>query len=212
MTTDCDTNSVETARLAVQGRLLRSLVHELSNPLQALGGALSLASEDQAHPEHLQSDLDIMQKETRRMEVLLNTVRRLYRGADSAPLRQQFKEALLLARKELQWRNLSWEVDWGNADDALPADCPHARLTLLALLQLIAAATPENLPPARLRVTLTPERVHIQTPYPLPQSALPPQEHQTLRCLLHACRVNLAWESGQDGGRITLHWRGKGDA
>ncbi len=209
MPADCNSTSFQAACLSVQGRLLRSLVHEISNPLQAVTGAVGLAREDLHRPADLLDDLDIMQKELRRLEVLLTTVRRLYRGASPAPLRQQFKEALLLARKELQWRNLTLEVDWGEAADQPPVDCPHLRLLLLGLLQLVAAAAPADLPHPHVRAALSPGEVLLSPGYPLPFAGLPPQELHTVQSLLPACRATLTWEADQPQGRIILRLPGE---
>jgi len=204
---DCNTTAFQTACLSIQGRLLRSLVHEISNPLQAVTGAVGLAREDLQRPADLLDDLDIMQKELHRVEVLLGTVRRLYRGASPAPLRQQFKEALLLARKELQWRNLALTVDWGEPAAQPPVHCPYLRLILLGLLQLVAAATPEDFPGPRVRAAVSAGEVLLSPAYPLPFAGLPPQELQTVQSLLPACRASLTWEADHPDGRILLRLR-----
>lgn len=70
---------IQSERLAVVGRLLASVSHELGNPLQALQNALFLLKEDKGISEQGHQDLQIVLEETERMTVMLDRLRSAYR-------------------------------------------------------------------------------------------------------------------------------------
>jgi len=72
---------VQSERLAVMGRLLASVSHELNNPLQAIQNALFLLREEKGISDQGRQDLDIVLSESERMSALINRLRATYRSA-----------------------------------------------------------------------------------------------------------------------------------
>lgn len=70
---------IHSERLAVVGRLLASVSHELNNPLQAIQNALFLLKEEIGISEQGRQDLNIVLSETERMASLLERLRVAYR-------------------------------------------------------------------------------------------------------------------------------------
>lgn len=70
---------IHSERLAVVGRLLASVSHELNNPLQAVQNALFLLREETGISEQGRQDLEIVLSETDRMAVMLSRLREAYR-------------------------------------------------------------------------------------------------------------------------------------
>ncbi len=70
---------VQSERLALVGRLLASVSHELNNPLQAIQNALFLLKEARGISEQGQQDLQIVLSETERMAAMIERLRTSYR-------------------------------------------------------------------------------------------------------------------------------------
>ena len=70
---------VQSDRLALVGRLLASVSHELNNPLQAIQNALFLLKEEKSISNQGQQDLQIVLAETERMAALIERLRSTYR-------------------------------------------------------------------------------------------------------------------------------------
>lgn len=70
---------VQSERLALVGRLLASVSHELNNPLQAIQNALFLLKEDEGLSMQGKQDLQIILSETDRMAALIERLRTSYR-------------------------------------------------------------------------------------------------------------------------------------
>lgn len=70
---------VQSERLALVGRLLASVSHELNNPLQAIQNALFLLKEDAGLSDQGRQDLQIILSETERMSALIKRLRTSYR-------------------------------------------------------------------------------------------------------------------------------------
>lgn len=70
---------VQSERLALVGRLLASVSHELNNPLQAIQNALFLLKEDASISALGKQDLQIVLSETERMAGLIERLRASYR-------------------------------------------------------------------------------------------------------------------------------------
>jgi len=70
---------VQSERLALVGRLLASVSHELSNPLQVMQYALSLLKEDESLSPQGKQDLDVVLSEAERMALLFERLRSAYR-------------------------------------------------------------------------------------------------------------------------------------
>ena len=70
---------IQNERLAVMGRLLASVSHELNNPLQAIQNALFLLKEEKGMSEQGLNDLEIVLAESERMAGLIERLRDTYR-------------------------------------------------------------------------------------------------------------------------------------
>jgi signal transduction histidine kinase len=70
---------IQSERLALVGRLLASVSHELNNPLQAIQNALFLVKDDPGLSAQGRQDLDIVLSETERMAALIERLRSAYR-------------------------------------------------------------------------------------------------------------------------------------
>ena len=80
---------LQSERLALVGRLLASVSHELNNPLQAIQNALFLLKEESGLSSQGSQDLDIVLSETERMAALIERLRTAYRpvrGKDFQPV------------------------------------------------------------------------------------------------------------------------------
>ena len=70
---------IQSERLALVGRLLASVSHELNNPLQAIQNALFLLKEEKNISEQARQDLDVILSEAERMAALIERLRSAYR-------------------------------------------------------------------------------------------------------------------------------------
>jgi signal transduction histidine kinase len=70
---------LQSERLALVGRLLASVSHELNNPLQAIQNALFLLKEEEGISAQGHQDLGIILSETERMAALIERLRSAYR-------------------------------------------------------------------------------------------------------------------------------------
>jgi signal transduction histidine kinase len=73
------TQLVQSERLALAGRLLASVSHELNNPLQAIQNALFLLKDELSLSGQARQDLDIILSESERMAALIKRLRTVYR-------------------------------------------------------------------------------------------------------------------------------------
>jgi two-component system sensor histidine kinase HydH len=70
---------IQSERLALVGRLLASVSHELNNPLQAIQNALFLLKDEEQLSEQGKQDLDVILSEAERMAALIERLRSAYR-------------------------------------------------------------------------------------------------------------------------------------
>lgn len=77
---------VQNERLAVMGRLLASVSHELNNPLQAIQNALFLLKEEKGLSQQGLNDLEIVLAESERMASLIERLRETYRPPQAEDL------------------------------------------------------------------------------------------------------------------------------
>jgi len=78
---------LQSERLALVGRLLASVSHELNNPLQAIQNALFLLKEEQGISEQGKQDLDTILSEAERMASLIERLHSSYRPLHAADFR-----------------------------------------------------------------------------------------------------------------------------
>jgi PAS domain S-box-containing protein len=70
---------IQSERLALVGRLLASVSHELNNPLQAIQNALFLLKDEANLSDQARQDLDVILAEAERMAALIERLRSAYR-------------------------------------------------------------------------------------------------------------------------------------
>lgn len=70
---------IQSERLALVGRLLASVSHELNNPLQAIQNALFLLKDETNLSNQAKQDLDVILSEAERMAALIERLRSAYR-------------------------------------------------------------------------------------------------------------------------------------
>lgn len=81
---------VQNERLAVMGRLLASVSHELNNPLQAIQNALFLLKEEKGLSQQGLNDLEIVLAESERMAGLIERLRDTYRPTQAEDLQPTY--------------------------------------------------------------------------------------------------------------------------
>jgi signal transduction histidine kinase len=82
---------MQSERLAMVGRLLASISHELNNPLQAIHNVLFLLKGEENLSEQGQQDLEVILSETERMTSLIGRLRATYR----TPRSEEFQDVHL---------------------------------------------------------------------------------------------------------------------
>lgn len=106
---------IQSERLAVVGRLLATVSHELNNPLQAIQNALFLLKgEEQLSPQGKQ-DLDVILSETERMASLIERLRSAYRPGRvkdfrSVELNNLIEEVHTLIASFLRQKQIAFEL------------------------------------------------------------------------------------------------------
>ncbi len=113
---------VQNERLAVMGRLLASVSHELNNPLQAIQNALFLLKAEQALSLQGKQDLEIVLSETDRMAAMIERLRATYRpiqAEDFNPVQINniVEDVYALISTHLRHNNISFEF---HPDPTLP--------------------------------------------------------------------------------------------
>jgi signal transduction histidine kinase len=113
---------VQSERLAVMGRLLASVSHELNNPLQAIQNALFLLKAEQTLSLQGKQDLEIVLSETERMAAMIERLRATYRpiqAEDFKPVQINniVEDVYALVSTHLRHNNVSFEF---YPDPALP--------------------------------------------------------------------------------------------
>jgi signal transduction histidine kinase len=78
---------IQSERLALVGRLLASVSHELNNPLQAIQNALFLLRDETNLSTQARQDLDVILSEAERMAALIERLRSAYRPLHSRDFR-----------------------------------------------------------------------------------------------------------------------------
>jgi signal transduction histidine kinase len=108
------TQLIQVERLAVAGRLLASVAHELNNPLQVIQNALFLLKGDEKLSDQGQQDLEIIVSETERMASLISRLRTTYRVNPSEDYREVDLNDLIedigaLTTTHMRHKNIAFE-------------------------------------------------------------------------------------------------------
>ena len=113
---------IQSERLALVGRLLASVSHELNNPIQAIQNALFLIKEEEQLSEQGRQDLEIVLSETERMAALIDRLRATYRPTKSEDfqdlqLNTIVEDVQTLIATHMRHKNITFEFQ---PDPALP--------------------------------------------------------------------------------------------
>ncbi len=113
---------IQSERLAVVGRLLASVSHELNNPLQAIQNALFLLKDEEKLSDQGRQDMDIVLSETERMSVLIDRLRGTYRPTreediQDIRLNDIIEDVYALTATQIRHNSILFEF---NADLKLP--------------------------------------------------------------------------------------------
>src|SRR5512145_813896 len=113
--------ALENERLATIGRLTASIVHSISNPMQAMRGALILALEDSHSPRDVEEYVRLTQQELERVSRLVNRMRQLYRPPTDDIVQVHLPDLLRDAFETAQEEAMRQKV---RLHDALTLDVP----------------------------------------------------------------------------------------
>lgn len=113
---------IQNERLAVMGRLLASVSHELNNPLQAIQNALFLLKEEKGMSEQGRNDLEIVIAESERMAGMIEHLRDTYRPPQAEDLQPTLingivEDVYALLATHLRKNNVAFEF---HPDQKLP--------------------------------------------------------------------------------------------
>ncbi len=108
------TQLIYAERLAVVGRLLASVSHELNNPLQAIQNALFLVKDDEGISSQGHQDLELVLSETERMASLIGRLRASYRPTSAKDFQEIQLNAVVedvhaLTTTYMRHRNITFE-------------------------------------------------------------------------------------------------------
>lgn len=114
---------IQNERLAVMGRLLASVSHELNNPLQAIQNALFLLKEEKGMSQQGLNDLEIVIAESERMANLIERLRDTYRPPQAEDLQPTYinniiEDVYALLATHLRKNQVAFEF---HPDPAVPA-------------------------------------------------------------------------------------------
>lgn len=105
---------IQSERLALVGRLLASVSHELNNPLQAIQNALFLLQEESGLSAQGRQDLGVVLSEAERMAALIERLRSAYRpirGRDFQPvqLNNLIEDVYMLISTHMRHKDIVFE-------------------------------------------------------------------------------------------------------
>ncbi|HLO15712.1 MAG TPA: GAF domain-containing protein [Anaerolineales bacterium] len=140
---------VQSERLALMGKLLASVSHELNNPLQTIQNALFLIRDELQHSGNNLEELDIISSEMDRMVMLLERLRSTYRPLHPeefkpVQINDIIEDVYKLISTHLRHKNISFEL---HPDQNLPpvtGFADHLKQVILNLFINAVEAMPEG--------------------------------------------------------------------
>lgn len=133
---------LQSQRLALAGRLLATISHELNNPMQAIQNTLFLLKDEPTLSTQGYQDLEILLTETERMSTLLNNLRSVYRpvhAEDFVPveINQLILDVKFLTAAQLRRQKINLQTE---LESNLPVMDGHADQLKQAILNLVLNA------------------------------------------------------------------------
>ncbi len=130
---------VQNERLAIMGRLLATVSHELNNPLQAIQNALFLLKEEKGISPQGRQDLEIVLAESERMAGLIERLRSTYRAAQPQDFQDTqvnniVKDVLALITTHLRHNQITFDFHPDPELPNIPALADQLRQVVLNLL------------------------------------------------------------------------------
>lgn len=140
---------VQNERLAVMGRLLASVSHELNNPLQAIQNALFLLKEEKGISSQGKHDLDIVLAEAERMAHMIEQLRVTYRpiqAEDFNPIQINniVEDVYALVSTHLRHNNISFEFQPDPTLPEIPGLVNQIRQVILNIIMNAVEAMKES--------------------------------------------------------------------
>jgi signal transduction histidine kinase/GAF domain-containing protein len=142
---------LQSERLAAMGRLAASVAHEINNPMQAVEGCLTLATEELADGRRLEKVeryLGIATGEIERIADIVRRVRAFYRptvtGMQPTDVHAVLESVLALANKQLQHSHVIVERAWDDNLPTIEANPDHLKQVFLNLLLNAIDAMPDG--------------------------------------------------------------------
>ena len=140
---------MQSERLAVAGRLLASVSHELNNPLQAIHNALFLIKDEINLSNQGRQDMDIILAETERMAALIDRLRLFYKPTREKDfqvleLNNLIEDIHILISTHLRQKEISFEFHPDPNLPAIPGIPDQLKQVLLNLFLNAAEAMPSK--------------------------------------------------------------------
>jgi len=130
---------MQNERLAVMGRLLATVSHELNNPLQAIQNALFLLKEETNFSPQARQDLEIVLAESERMANMIERLRATYRPIQAedfilTQVNNLIEDVYALISTHLRHNQIIFEFQPDPELPAIPALADQIRQVVLNLL------------------------------------------------------------------------------
>ena len=130
---------VQNERLAVMGRLLATVSHELNNPLQAIQNALFLLKEETNFSTQGKQDLEIVLAESERMASMIERLRATYRPIQvedfiQTQINNIIEDVYALISTHLRHNQITFEFHPDPSLPSIPALADQIRQVVLNLL------------------------------------------------------------------------------
>ncbi len=162
---------VQAEKMAALGRLGASVAHEINNPLQAVQGCLTLATEQltQRDPsDSLQRYLDIATQETERVANIVRRMRDFYSPAGNqlhhVDLHAILESVLELTKEQLDHASITVKRDWSSDLPPIEVNADHLKQVFLDLTFNAIDAMPDG---GTLSIATAPDQLNRDdTPAP----------------------------------------------